>query len=133
MARWSPAPSCSSMCGATATKVSSTASSRPLTSCAERSRNQVGSRPSVASGIGSSPKPELAAALHRLRSTLARLKAELELAMVDGAAPPLERLVEDVREALTHLTAADDASHLRGSGPVVDGGGRPADVQARVL
>ena len=38
----------------------------------------------MASGIGSSTKPELAAALHRLRSTLARLKAELELAMVTG-------------------------------------------------
>jgi hypothetical protein len=69
----------------------------------------------VASGTGSSPKPELAAALHRLRSTLARLKAELELAMVDGLAPPTERLLEDVREALSHLTAVEDASHLRGA------------------
>jgi len=87
----------------------------------------------VASGIGSSPKPELAAALHRLRSTLARLKAELELAMVDGAAPPLERLLEDVREALTHLTEVEDASHLRGSVLVVDDDARLADITARGL
>ena len=46
-------------------------------------------RRSVESATGSSPRPErpeLAAALHRLRSTLARLKAELELAEVDDVA-----------------------------------------------
>lgn len=87
----------------------------------------------MASDIGSSPGPELAAALHRLRSTLARLKAELELAETDGAAPPTKRLLEDVREALTHLSAAEDASHLRGSVLVVDDDARLAEITARGL
>jgi len=87
----------------------------------------------VASGIGSSPKPELPAALHRLRSTLARLKAELELAMADGVAPPMESLLEDVREALSHLTAVEDSSHLRGAVLVVDDDARLAEITARGL
>jgi CheY-like chemotaxis protein len=87
----------------------------------------------VASDIGSSPSPDLAAALHRLRSTLARLKAELELAEMDGAAPPTNRLLDDVREALTHLSAAEDASHLRGPVLVVDDDVRLAEITARGL
>jgi CheY-like chemotaxis protein len=87
----------------------------------------------VASDIGSSPNPELPAALHRLRSTLARLKAELELAEIHGAAPPTERLLEDVREAISHLSAAEDASHLRGSVLVVDDDARLAEITARGL
>ena len=87
----------------------------------------------MASGIGSSPKPELAAALHRLRSTLARLKAELELAIADGGALPPTRLLEDVREALAHLTEVEDASHLRGAVLVVDDDARLADITARGL
>lgn len=87
----------------------------------------------MASDIGSSPGPELPAALHRLRSTLARLKAELELAETDGAVPPTQRLLEDVREALSHLSAAEDASHLRGSVFVVDDDARLAEITARGL
>ena len=87
----------------------------------------------MASDTGSSPKPELAAALHRLRSTLARLKAELELAMEDGVAAPPERLLEDVREALSHLREVEDASHLRGPVLVVDDDARLADITARGL
>ncbi len=87
----------------------------------------------MASDIGSSPNPELPAALHRLRSTLARLKAELELAEVDGAAPPTKRLLEDVREALTYLSAAEDASQFRGSVLVVDDDVRLAEITARGL
>jgi CheY-like chemotaxis protein len=87
----------------------------------------------VASGTGSLPKPELAAALHRLRSTLARLKAELELAMADDMAPSSERLLEDVREALSFLSDVEDASHLRGAVLVVDDDGRLADITARGL
>jgi len=87
----------------------------------------------VASGIGSSPRPELAAALHRLRSTLARLKAELELGLVDGAPPPPETLLDDVREALSHLGAVEDASHLRGAVLVVDDDVRLAEITARGL
>jgi CheY-like chemotaxis protein len=83
--------------------------------------------------IGSSPSPELPAALHRLRSTLARLKAELELAEMDGAPPPTKRLLDDVREALAHLGAAEDASHLRGSVLVVDDDARLAEITARGL
>jgi two-component system, cell cycle sensor histidine kinase and response regulator CckA len=87
----------------------------------------------VASDIGSSRNPELPAALHRLRSTLARLKAELELAELDGAAPPTKRLLDDVREALAPLGAAEDASHLRGSVLVVDDDVRLAEITARGL
>lgn len=87
----------------------------------------------MASDIGSSPNPELPAALHRLRSTLARLKAELELAETDGGAPATRRLLDDVREALTHLSAAEDASQLRGSVLVVDDDARLADITARGL
>jgi CheY-like chemotaxis protein len=87
----------------------------------------------VGSDIGSSPRPDLAAALHRLRSTLARLKAELELAELDGARPPAERLLDDVREALSHLSGAEDASHLRGSVLVVDDDVRLAEITARGL
>jgi CheY-like chemotaxis protein len=87
----------------------------------------------VGSDIGSSPRPDLAAALHRLRSTLARLKAELELAELDGESPPIERILDDVREALSHLRAAEDASHLRGSVLVVDDDVRLAEITARGL
>jgi CheY-like chemotaxis protein len=87
----------------------------------------------VGSDIGSSPRPDLAAALHRLRSTLARLKAELELADLDGAEPPTKRLLDDVREALSHLSSAEDASHLRGSVLVVDDDVRLAEITARGL
>ncbi len=87
----------------------------------------------MASDTGSSPSPELPAALHRLRSTLARLKAELELAEVDDAAPSTERLLDDVREALAHLSAAEDAIHLRGSVLVVDDDIRLAEITARGL
>jgi CheY-like chemotaxis protein len=87
----------------------------------------------VASDIGSSRNPELPAALHRLRSTLARLKAELELAELDGVAPPTKRLLDDVREALAHLGAAEDASHVRGSVLVVDDDVRLAEITARGL
>jgi CheY-like chemotaxis protein len=87
----------------------------------------------VASDIGSSPNPELRAALHRLRSTLARLKAELELAETDGAAPPTKRLLDDIREALAHLAAAEDASQLRLSVLVVDDDARLAEITARGL
>jgi CheY-like chemotaxis protein len=87
----------------------------------------------VGSGTGSSFRPELPAALHRLRSTLARLKAELELAMADGDAPPMERLLDDVREALSQLEAVEDASQLRGAVLVVDDDERLAEITARGL
>ena len=87
----------------------------------------------MGSGTDSSPRPELPAALHRLRSTLARLKAELEMAVVDGATPQTERLLDDVREALSHLGAVEDASRLRGAVLVVDDDARLAEITARGL
>ena len=85
------------------------------------------------SAIGSSPKPELAAALHRLRSTLARLKAELELAEVDGTSPPIARLLADLDEAFALLSAAETASQERVRVLVVDDDGRLAEITARGL
>ena len=87
----------------------------------------------MGSGTDSSPKPELPVALHRLRSTLARLKAELELAAVEGTAPQTERLLDDVRDALSQLGAVEDASHLRGAVLVVDDDARLAEITARGL
>jgi CheY-like chemotaxis protein len=87
----------------------------------------------VASDIDSSPSPELPAALHRLRSTLARLIAELELTESDGAPPSIQRLLDDVREALGHLGAAEDASQRRGSVLVLDDDVRLAEITARGL
>ncbi len=59
---------------------------------------------------GSSPSPELAAALHRLRSTLARLKAELELAKEEDSAAPVERLLGDLDDALQQLRAVEQVA-----------------------
>jgi CheY-like chemotaxis protein len=87
----------------------------------------------VGSGTDSSSKPDLPAALHRLRSTLARLKAELELAVVDDTAPPTERLLDDIREALSHLAAVEDASRGSGAVLVVDDDARLAEITARGL
>ena len=84
-------------------------------------------------GTGSSPNPELAAALHRLRSTLARLKAELELALIDGTPAPVERLLEDVREALGLLSAVEDSAYSNRAVVVVDDDVRLADITARGL
>jgi DNA-binding response OmpR family regulator len=64
---------------------------------------------------------------------LARVKAELELALLDGAVPETERLLDDVREALTHLSAVEDASGLRGAVLVVDDDARLAEITARGL
>ena len=87
----------------------------------------------MGSDIDSSRRPELPVALHRLRSTLARLKAELELAVVDGTPPQPERLLDDVRDALSQLGAVEDASRLRGSVLVVDDDARLAEITARGL
>jgi CheY-like chemotaxis protein len=82
---------------------------------------------------GSSPKTELAARLHRLRSTLARLKAELELAEADGITPPIDRLLADLEEAFALLGAAEGASQAVGRVLVVDDDGRLAEITARGL
>ena len=85
------------------------------------------------SATSSSPSPELATALHRLRSTLARLKAELELAQADGTAAPVERVLEDLKEALELLRAVEQAVFAVVSVLVVDDDSRLADLTARGL
>jgi CheY-like chemotaxis protein len=87
----------------------------------------------VESATGSSPRPELAARLHRLRSTLARLKAELELSEVDGTTPPVDRLLADLDEAFALLGAVEEASQAATHVLVVDDDGRLAEITARGL
>jgi CheY-like chemotaxis protein len=87
----------------------------------------------VESVTGSSPKPELAAALHRLRSTLARLKAELDIAEIDGAELPVERLRGDVNEALALLRAVEEAAFQLVTVRIVDDDARLAEITARGL
>src|ERR1043166_10253444 len=94
---------CWTACGAARIEDSSTASSRLCTRDAASCESKGGSRRCVGLDTGSSSRPELAAALHRLRSTLARAKAELELAHTDGESPPPDRLLSDLREALQLL------------------------------
>jgi CheY-like chemotaxis protein len=87
----------------------------------------------VGSGTGSSPAPELGAALHRLRSTLARLKAELELAEADGTAPTVARLLADLDEAFEFLAVAEYAMGGRVRVLVVDDDERLAEITAKGL
>ncbi|HLQ14349.1 MAG TPA: hypothetical protein VK256_00620 [Candidatus Eisenbacteria bacterium] len=83
----------------------------------------------MGSATGSSPSPELASALHRLRSTLARLKAELELAQSEGT----ERALADLDEALSLLRAVEVAALGLVSVLVVDDDERLAELTARGL
>jgi CheY-like chemotaxis protein len=87
----------------------------------------------VESAIGSSPSPELAAALHRLRSTLARMKAELELADVDGAVPRAQVLLGDLKEALEILATVEAAALGLARVLVIDDDERLAELTARGL
>jgi len=87
----------------------------------------------VGSDTGSSRKPDRPAALHRLRSTLARLKAELEMAEADATVPPVERLLEDIDEAFGHLSDAEEAEHPAVHVLVVDDDERLAEITARGL
>jgi CheY-like chemotaxis protein len=87
----------------------------------------------VGSAIGSSAGPELAAALHGLRSTLARVRAELELADADGAAPPIDRLLSDLREALEMLGHVESAAFGLVRVVVLDDDERLGELTARGL
>jgi CheY-like chemotaxis protein len=87
----------------------------------------------VESGTGSSRKAELAAALHRLRSTLARLKAELELADADGEVPPAAVLLTDLTEALGQLGAVEQSAFGAVTVLVVDDDERLGELTARGL
>ena len=77
--------------------------------------------------------PELAAALHRLRSTLARMRAELELADSDGDPPPVRRLLGDLREALQLLGELESAAFAIVPVLVLDDDERLAELTARGL
>ncbi|HEY8863328.1 MAG TPA: response regulator [Candidatus Dormibacteraeota bacterium] len=85
------------------------------------------------SATGSSPSPELAAALHRLRSTLARLKAELELAQSDRTGLPVERTLADLNDAFSLLRAVEVAAFGLVAVLVVDDDERLAELTARGL
>jgi DNA-binding response OmpR family regulator len=61
------------------------------------------------------------------------VKAELEMAVADDSPPPAEQLLDDVRDALSHLGAVEDASLLRGSVLVLDDDARLAEITARGL
>ena len=78
-------------------------------------------------------RAEVASALHRLRSTLARLKAELELAELDGKPPPVDRLLDDLQEALALLGALEAATYSAGPVLVVDDDERLGELTARGL
>ncbi len=82
---------------------------------------------------GSSFRTELAGALHRLRSTLARARAELELADADGAAPPVDRLLGDLGEALDLLEAVETAAFAIVHVLVLDDDERLGELTARGL
>ena len=87
----------------------------------------------MASDTGSSRNPDLAAALHRLRSTLARVKGELELAEEDGAPPPAGRLLADVDEALGFVADAEAALGDAVRVLVVDDDVKLAEITVRGL
>jgi CheY-like chemotaxis protein len=87
----------------------------------------------VESATGSSPPTDVAEALHRLRSTLARLKAELELAEVDDTAPPIDRLLAGLEEAFALLGTLEEADHAVVRVLLVDDDGRLAEITARGL
>ena len=87
----------------------------------------------MASDTSSSSNAELAAALHRLRSTLARARAELELAVADGGAVPAERLEADLRDALDLLSRVEAVAFSIVYVLVLDDDERLAELTARGL
>lgn len=87
----------------------------------------------MGSVTSSSPSPELASALHRLRSTLARVRAELEVAEADGAPVPVARLLEDLREALELMGEVEGAAFSLVRVLVLDDDERLGELTARGL
>jgi len=82
---------------------------------------------------GSEPGPELATALHRLRSTLARMRAELELSQSDGQGSPVERVLGDLGEALGYLDEVESAALAIVPVLVLDDDERLGELTARGL
>lgn len=71
--------------------------------------------------------------MHRLRSTLARARAEIELAGSDGSPPPIDRLLGDLREALDLLGQVEAVVFSTVSVLVVDDDERLGELMARGL
>jgi len=71
--------------------------------------------------------------MHRLRSTLARARAELELARTDGDPLPVDRLLGDLREALDLLGRVEAAAFQIVAVLVLDDDERLAELTARGL
>jgi len=84
-------------------------------------------------GTGSPSSPELAAALHRVRSTLARMKAELELAESDGELALAGRLSDDLSEALDLIGLVESSLFHVVRVLVLDDDERLAELTARGL
>jgi CheY-like chemotaxis protein len=84
-------------------------------------------------GTGSPSSPELAAALHRVRSTLARMKAELELAESDGELALAGRLRGDLGEALDLIGLIESSLFQVVRVLVLDDDERLAELTARGL
>lgn len=91
----------------------------------------------MGSATGSSSRAELAAALHRLRSTLARMRAELELELGeadgDGGSRPVSLLLGDLREAFELLGDVESAALGVVRVLVVDDDERLGELTARGL
>ena len=71
--------------------------------------------------------------MHRLRSTLARARAELELARTDGDPLPVDKLLGDLREALDLLGRVEAAALQIVTVLVLDDDERLAELTARGL
>jgi len=84
-------------------------------------------------GTDSSSRPELASALHRLRSTLARARAELELAETDGVPAAVERVLGDLSEALELLGRVEAVALSIAPVLVIDDDERLGELTARGL
>jgi CheY-like chemotaxis protein len=82
---------------------------------------------------GSSSSPELAAALHRLRSTLARMKAELELAESDGEQALAERMRGDLSSSLDLVAVVESLVFRVARVLIVDDDERLGELTARGL
>lgn len=80
---------------------------------------------------GSSSRPELATALHRLRSTLARARAELELAETESDL--IQRLRGDLHEAVELLGEVESEALAIVRVVVLDDDERLAELTARGL
>lgn len=87
----------------------------------------------MGSATSSSSSPELAAALHRLRSALARMRAELQVAQVDGASAPVDRLLADLSEALDLMGDVEAAAFSLVRVLVLDDDERLGELTARGL